>query len=318
MILFVVMTFVGPALGPVVAGFLLLRLTWRWCFYAILWMAGATGVLIFALPETLPGTILQNRARRIRKAKFAGLENVLAPSDATDRRLLSIYRTALTRPWIILFDPISFFVALYYALVYTLLYMLFSIYPIVFQQKRGWNAGVGELPLIGVIIGACLAGLFIFTLNTYLSRKQDANKPSTPEDRLPAAMAGAVLFPVSMYWFAWTAEFDSLHWAVPTVAGTFLASSILIIFVALVNYVVDSYAQFAASALAANTIVRSASAAAGPLFTLYMFDRLGVGGGGSLVGGFAMLCMPIPFVFYRYGAGIRERSKFAQTLVGSY
>ena len=71
--------------------------------------------------------------------------------------------------------------------------------------------------------------------------------------------------------------------------------------------------MFAASALAANTVCRSAGGAAAPLFTQYMFDALGVGGGGSLIGGFAVLLAPIPFIFYKYGGPIRERSKFAPT-----
>lgn len=47
--------------------------------------------------------------------------------------------------------------------------------------------------------------------------------------------------------------------------------------------------MFAASALAANTVCRSACGAAAPLYTQYMFDALGVGGGGSLIGGVACL-----------------------------
>jgi DHA1 family multidrug resistance protein-like MFS transporter len=71
--------------------------------------------------------------------------------------------------------------------------------------------------------------------------------------------------------------------------------------------------MYAASALAANTVVRSAAGAAAPLFTQYMFDGLGVGGGGSLIAGVACLLAPIPFIFYKYGGPIRERSKFAPT-----
>lgn len=71
--------------------------------------------------------------------------------------------------------------------------------------------------------------------------------------------------------------------------------------------------MYAASALAANTVCRSACGAAAPLFTQYMFDALGVGGGGSLIAGVACLLAPIPFVFYRYGEPIRRRSKFAPT-----
>jgi len=44
-----------------------------------------------------------------------------------------------------------------------------------------------------------------------------------------------------------------------------------------------------------------------------MFDSLGIGGGGSLIAGVACLLAPIPFIFYKYGKPIRERSKFAPT-----
>lgn len=90
-----------------------------------------------------------------------------------------------------------------------------------------------------------------------------------------------------------------------------MSASILLIFVGYLNYLTDSYVMYAASAMAANTVARSAAGAAAPLFTQYMFDALGVGGGGSLIGGIAVLLAPIPFIFYKYGAPIRKRSKFA-------
>ena len=71
--------------------------------------------------------------------------------------------------------------------------------------------------------------------------------------------------------------------------------------------------MYAASALAANTVARSAAGAAAPLFTNYMFNALGIGGGGSLIGGVACLLAPIPFLFAKYGRKIRERSRFAPT-----
>ena len=71
--------------------------------------------------------------------------------------------------------------------------------------------------------------------------------------------------------------------------------------------------MYAASAIAANTIIRSAGGAASPLFTKQMFHALGVGGGGSLVAGVASLLAVAPFIFYKYGKSIRVRSKFAPT-----
>ncbi|KKY13646.1 putative benomyl methotrexate resistance protein [Phaeomoniella chlamydospora] len=313
MALFAMMTFAGPALGPVVAGFLELKKDWRWDFYVLLWLAGGTAILMFTIPETLPSIVLQNKARRIRKAKIPGYETVKAPVEDTNRSLMKIYKVALTRPWIILFDPISFLIALYISVVYTLLYMLFTIYPIVFQEKRGWNSGVGELPLIGTVIGAMLGGIVIFVNSARDQRKIDRGHQSRPEDRLPVAMAGSVGFAITMFWFAWSAEYNSVHWIVPTIAGVFLATSIMLIFVAFLNYLTDAYLMYAASAIAANTVARSAAGASAPLFTTYMFDSLGVGGGGSLIGGMAAVLAIIPFAFYRYGEPIRKRSKFAPT-----
>lgn len=307
------MVWVGPALGPVVAGFLQLTKDWRWSFYVLLWLAGGTAIIMFTIPETFGPAILRNRARRIRRAQIPGYEKIKAPVEDSDRTLLDSYRVALTRPWVILFDPISFLVAVYMSIVYTLLYMLFSIYPIVFQERRGWNAGVGELPLIGTAVGAFIGAGVVMVDSKSKAKKVAKGEELTPEDRLPLAMIGGVGFAVTMFWFAWTAEFNSIHWIVPTLAGVFLATSLMLIFVGFLNYLVDTYLMYAASAIAANTVARSACGAAAPLFTTYMFDALGIGGGGSLIGGVATVLAIIPFAFYKFGERIRRRSKFAPT-----
>lgn len=313
MALFSMMTFIGPALGPVISGFLQLKENWRWNFYVILWLAGVTEFLMFTIPETLPSRVLINKARRIRRMKVPGYENVKAEVEDSNRTLSSIFRVALTRPWRILVDPISLFIAFYLSIVYTLLYMLFTIYPIVFQQKRGWNSGVGQLPLIGTVVGAIIGGLFVFAVSARDKKKLQAGYISRAEDRLPVAMIGGILFPVTMFWLAWSGEYNSVHWIVPTLAGAFLCSSILLVFVGYLNYLTDTYLMYAASAVAANTVCRSAAGSTAPLFTQYMFDALGVGGGGSLIAGIATLLAPVPFIFYKYGEQIRKRSKFAPT-----
>jgi DHA1 family multidrug resistance protein-like MFS transporter len=197
--LFSMMTFAGPALGPVISGFLELKKDWRWTFYVLLWFAGITEVLMFTIPETLPQQVLLNKAKRIRRLKIPGYENITAPVEDSDRSLAGLYKVALIRPWQILFDPISFLVAVYLSVVYALLYMLFTIYPIVFQQKRGWNSGVGELPLIGTVIGAAIGGVCIFIVSAHDRKKMEAGYQRRPEDRLPVAMVGGILFPVTMF-----------------------------------------------------------------------------------------------------------------------
>lgn len=69
--------------------------------------------------------------------------------------------------------------------------------------------------------------------------------------------------------------------------------------------------MYSASAFSANTTVRSAVAAAFPLFTVQMFTKMGINWASTLIGLVALLLMPSPFLFYKYGARIRSRSKFA-------
>lgn len=145
-------------------------------------MAAPTILLLYTTPETLPGMALSGKARHLRA--ITRREDIKAPVESIDRSLGAIFRRDLTRPWRLLLDPISFFVAIYYSIVYTLLYMLFSIYPIVFQQKRGWNAGNGELPLLGVVIGACLGGIALFIHSTRI-RRRGFDQQKTPQ--LPAS-----------------------------------------------------------------------------------------------------------------------------------
>lgn len=35
--------------------------------------------------------------------------------------------------------------------------MLFAAFPIVYEQQRGWSAGVGALPFLGPLVGFLLA-----------------------------------------------------------------------------------------------------------------------------------------------------------------
>ncbi|KAK8913539.1 Efflux pump FUBT [Metarhizium anisopliae] len=297
MALFSTMVWIGPALGPVVAGFLELEKDWHWVFYVLIWLGAGTWLIMLTIPETHAPTILLHKAKRIRKTKVPGYEIVKAPVEMQDRSIKSVFGVALTRPWIILLDPISLLCAIYLAVVYMLLYMLFSIYPIVFQERRGWNSGVGELPLTGTVVGAVLGGAIVLYDTRRRIKKTERGEVKEedmePEDRLP-----------------WPC---SVHWIVPTISGGLLSTFMVLIFVAYLNYLVDVYLMYAASAIAANTIARSACGAVAPLFTSQMFHALGVGGGGSLVAGVATLLAVVPFVFYKYGKPIRIRSRFAPT-----
>ncbi|KAK2685371.1 hypothetical protein QWA68_015729 [Fusarium oxysporum] len=152
MAIFSLVVWTGPSLGPIVAGFLEMSKGWRWGFYVVIWLGAVGIVLMFTLPETHAPTILTRKAHMARQSNISTCKNVQSAAEANTPSLTGMYKKALTLPWILLFDTISFLCALYMFFVYTLQYMLFSIYPIVFQDIRGWNAGVGQLPLLGTVV----------------------------------------------------------------------------------------------------------------------------------------------------------------------
>lgn len=100
-----------------------MKLDWRWNFYQLLWTGGFAILFLPTLPETLPSRALLGKAKRIRRAKIPGYENVRAPCEVHEQSLMTNFKIALLRPWRILVDPIASFLAVYMIVVYTLLYM---------------------------------------------------------------------------------------------------------------------------------------------------------------------------------------------------
>lgn len=82
----------------------------------------------------------------------------------------------------------------------------------------------------------------------------------------------------------------------------------------LINYLVDAYEIFAASALAATACSRSLFGVLLPFAAKPMYDQLGVAWASSLLGFLSLAMCAIPFAFLRYGDKIRENSKFCQEL----
>jgi len=72
-------------------------------------------------------------------------------------------------------------------------------------------------------------------------------------------------------------------------------------------YLVDAFQIYAASSLAANTVVRSIMGAVLPLAGLRMYDALGMGWGNSLLGFIALAMVPLPFLFKKYGEFLRKK-----------
>lgn len=278
-------------------------------------MAAVTGVtliiLCFFLPETYAPVLLRKRAEKLSKlnGKVYRSRLDLDKGRVTTTQTL---KTALSRPWILLFrEPIVLLCSIYMAIIYGTLYMLFDAYPIVFQEVRGWNAGIGSLSFLGVLVGMLLASVYTILDNVKyarLSRENPGRLP--PEYRLPVAIVGGFSLPIGLFWFAWTNS-PSIHWMCPIAAGAPFGFGMVTVFLGIMNYLVDSYVIFAASVLAANSALRASFGAIFPLFTTYMYQNLGIHWASCVPAFLSVACVPFPIIFYYYGPRIRQHCTFA-------
>jgi hypothetical protein len=68
---------------------------------------------------------------------------------------------------------------------------------------------------------------------------------------------------------------------------------------------------YAASVLAANSVLRCLFATAFPLFTTQMYKSLGNQWAGSIPAFLTLACVPFPFLFHQYGRKVRSKCKYA-------
>ncbi|KAJ3461953.1 hypothetical protein MRS44_010506 [Fusarium solani] len=300
--LFSMAVFTGPLLAPFIGGFIVeSHLGWRWTEY------------LPTIMGDLPPVILIEKAADLRRrTKNWGIH---AKQEEIEVDFKELVQKNFSRPLRLLFtEPIILLLSIYMSFIYGLLYLFLTAYPLVFVGVHGFNMGESGLAFFGMICGQLIAGASVIAQQPWYLRKLAANNGiPIPEWRLPNVMAGGISFTIGIFWFGWTGYTRSVHWIVPALSGLFTGFGLMSIFLQSLNYLVDAYLMFAASAIAGNTFLRSLCGAGFPLFARQMFDGMGIQYAATLLGCVAAVLAPIPFIFYKYGAKIRQRSNYAPT-----
>ncbi|KAI5853786.1 major facilitator superfamily domain-containing protein, partial [Tricharina praecox] len=306
--LFTMAAFLGPVIGPIVGGFLVQGLAldegWRWCFGVQLILSGVFLLNWLWIPETLQKTLILRKAQR--QHKESGASGVVASKPD-----MAIFKKAVWRPLEMLFlDPIILLSSLYISFIFGILYLFFAAYPIVFQGRYHMKPGPSGLAFLGIGLGVLIsfptAGV---ASKVYIKMKAARGLDRFPEGRLPFSIIGSILVPVSLFWFAWSG-FQRIHWIVPVLSGIPFGWSMTTIFINFISFIAEGYLEYAASAIAANTIMRSVFSAAFPLFSAQMYTKLKPEWASTLLGCISILFIPVPYLFWKYGPMLRERSRF--------
>ncbi|KAH8426521.1 MFS transporter [Aspergillus melleus] len=287
--------FTGSAVGPLIGGYVVDAKGWRWTAWVVLMMAAVLHTPILFLRESQTS---------LSKGRSEGQIWGSAKHVVT---------TTVIRPLhMLVTEPLVTSICLYTGFQFALLYTFVVASPWVFRTVYAFSPQSQGLSFLGMITGCLMAPSFLITVDRFIQRKRRSNPqvPSTPEDRLYAALYGSLVLPTGLFWFAWTAQLP-IHWISPICAqGLTLLGSILI-YVPCNFYMIDVYgSKFGASASGASSLTRYTFSAAFPLFVTQMYEALGVGWATSLLGFLALAMAPIPWLLYRAGPGFRARSAY--------
>jgi len=312
---------VGPVLGPIVGGYVTETVGWRWTIWVVMIFSGVVFVLQCLAPETYGPILLYRKAIRLEKEGV----NVLPPKT---RPFSEILATALKRPPRMLFTELFvFFISLYAAFLFGLLFFFFLAFPLVFTPIYGFSLGSRGLAFIGIGLGTVTGNVsFVFLFRWFLKKPRFSNLMNA---FLGPAMIGSVILPISLFWFGWTSR-KAVHWIVPIIAGFPFGFSMMLLFCGTSVYLSTTYRQYAASAFAVNSWMRYSFAAAFPLFATQstfpfliwkktnglVINKIGIGFSMTIMGCIAVLLVPIPFLFFRYGDWIRARSPYLNPHLG--
>ncbi|KAJ9123324.1 hypothetical protein QFC22_001523 [Naganishia vaughanmartiniae] len=306
MAVFSLTIFMGPCLGPLLGGWIAIGTHgWRWIYWVLFIFLGFIFIFTCFAPETYAPILLKKKAARLRKEHNTNAYR--AQSEMNQVSLSETLKVSLTRPFIFMFcEPIVLCMSIFLSFIYSLLYLLFFAFPIAFEEVRGWNTGLTGTAFIAVMLGICIA-FAALQYQEVLYARATVNG-ACPEARLYPMMLGALILPVALFIFAFTGGYEWVHWIGPCVGGCLFGLAMLLIYVSANSYIVDSYVSFAASAMAAKTLMRSLAGASVPLWVTQMFHNMGFQYAGLLLALIACVIAPIPYIFFFKGGAVRKRS----------
>ena len=227
---------------------------------------------------------------------------------------------------LLVFSPIVLALSTYMAVVYGYLYLLFTTITEVYEGQYHFSQGTVGLTYLGIGVGS-IAGVIIFGIaSDKILKAKSKTGEMKAEYRLPPMIPGSFLVPIGcefllqscelsltnvsiVFVYGWTAD-KHVFWIVPILGTGLVGLGLLATFMPIQTYLVDAFTIYAASALAANTVLRSLVGAVLPLAGQKMYATLGLGWGNSLLAFIALAMCPIPVIFYRYGEKIRTSPRF--------
>ncbi|KAL6791122.1 major facilitator superfamily domain-containing protein [Trichoderma sp. SZMC 28013] len=307
-LLFICGPFFGPSLGPLVGAYIMDEYDgdWRWTQWVVALIGAPIWILILFMKETSDSRV---QATAKHSGHFSTVWLALSMLKAAVFRSMAMLTT----------EAIAFSLTLYTGYAYAVVFSYFASATYVYTLDYGFDSRDIGLSFISVLIGyllACVTYLVIEKTLYARAARQAPNGRPAPEHRLYSAMAGSIFLPIGLFWYAWAAN-PGGHWAVVVASGIPFGLGAFVLFLSSMIYLVESYGPGAAAseahcatAIAANGSFRYLLGAVFPLFTIQMYEKLGVHWAGSVFAFLSLGLLPIPWILFKFGHQLRKNSRF--------
>ncbi|KAK8148213.1 hypothetical protein G3M48_000148 [Beauveria asiatica] len=293
-------------------------LDWRWVEWIVLILSAAllVHVLLF-MPETYGPLLLRWKALYYRQ--ITGDPRFVAEDDLAGSSFLGRLRISMTRPFLMLTEPIIIAMTLYITVLYIILFTFLIGWTYIFEETYGISQGLTHVIFIAMFIGMQLVVIlapFIYRKTAQAIHCQSGESTKkcvgfNPELRLWFAMLGpAFAIPISLFWMGWTARPDISIWS-PILAAVLFGFGMSGMFICVYLYVIDSYEVYSASALTFASLVRYFAAGGMTVAGIPFYENMGTAYTLTILACISLVLVPVSYLLYFYGHKLRARSKYA-------
>ncbi|KAL7940069.1 MFS general substrate transporter [Trichoderma barbatum] len=305
---------IGPVTAPIAGGWLVSssRLSWRWPDWITLIISGAAFLIaVLFLPETYLPLLLDWKAKELRcltgdhrfSSEHAMSANFLGRLKHNVKLGITFFRTEI----------IVTVLGFYLLLLYTLLFTSLSGFDFIFKDTYGLSTGLTGSCFASIAIGSTVFTFSAPGLYSWARRVTEHVRGATvePEFRLWPAIVTSPMLPICLFWLGWTNYPQISIWCGLTACFVF-GVVLTAFYVSSYEYIIDSYGDHSAIALASVTSVRYMAAGGMVMATRPIYTAIGVHWTMTILGCVAVILSPAPLLFWFRGPKLRLQSKYAK------
>jgi len=279
---------------------------WRWLFILNIILGGVFSFLMIFIPETLPSVVIANYG-----LKTGDPEAMVVANGRKELSVMAEIKFVTTMAIKILCtEPIIIALGLANGFAYGILFLtLDGLFPI-FAFNYGLSDIATELTYLCFAVGVIIVFAYYPVQNWLFKRdmRKNGGRPR-PEARFLTSLVTIWGFVVGLFWAGGTSENTTTSFWSPVIAFTVVGIADPLAWLAMLNYITDSYPSYAASAIAAFTLPSFVIAGTMAHAGVALFDgNLSTAWALYILGFISIALVAVIYSLYFYGRILRARS----------